>query len=212
MRSHASLSSLIEVMQVRAAEQPNGRAFTYLGDGETEAGSLTYGEIDRRARAIAATLQRYEIGGQRVLLLYSSALEFVPAFFGVLYSGAIAVTAPLPASVRLARTLPRLEAIVTDANAKIGLTTLLAMNDVRGMFSASRELAALKWLSTDTIPSNRAEHWQQPEVDSETLAFLQYTSGSTAAPKGVMVSHGNVLHNSECIKLNWGYTRESVSV
>jgi acyl-CoA synthetase (AMP-forming)/AMP-acid ligase II len=177
-----------------------------------EGPSMTYGEIDRQARAVAVALQRDGLEGERALLLYPSGLPFVSAFYGALYAGVIAVTAPMPVSSRIGRTLPRLEAVVRDARPKVALTTLEAMADIEKVLPLSPELRSLRWLITDALPPASSEEWREPKVDLQTLAFLQYTSGSTASPKGVMVSHRNLLHNSECIRLNWRYTPESVSV
>ncbi|MEW6729943.1 MAG: fatty acyl-AMP ligase [Acidobacteriota bacterium] len=181
-------------------------------DGEKGAASLTYGEIDRQARAIAASMQRENIEGERVLLLYPPSLEFVPAFYGTLYAGAIVVTAPMPVASRLNRTLPRLEALVRDAQPKMALTTSEAMSEFQKILSMSSELQSMRWLTTDTIAIDASEDWREPNINLQTLAFLQYTSGSTSSPKGVMVNHKNILNNSECIRISWHYTNESVSV
>jgi acyl-CoA synthetase (AMP-forming)/AMP-acid ligase II len=205
-------SSLVDLLRWRAERQPEERAFTFLVDGDAEGQSLTYGEIDRQARAIAVALQQEGLEGERALLLYPSGLPFVSAFYGTLYAGVTVVTAPMPIPSRLGRTLPRLEAVVRDAQPKVALTTSEALAEIEKIFPLSPELRSLRWLATDTIPVDALDDWREPKIDLQTLAFLQYTSGSTASPKGVMVSHGNILHNSECIRLIWQYTHESVSV
>jgi acyl-CoA synthetase (AMP-forming)/AMP-acid ligase II len=210
--SLSRLRGLVDLMRERAEQKPEERAFTFLIDGDVEGPSLTYGEIDRRARSIAASLQQNGLEGERALLLYPSGLAFVTAFYGTLYAGVTAVTAPMPVPSRLARTLPRLEAVARDALPKVALTTSDAMIEIEKALSLSAELRSIRWLITDTLPSAVGDEWREPRIDLETLAFLQYTSGSTASPKGVMVSHGNLMHNSECIRLGWQYTRESVSV
>ena len=204
--------NLVELLCARAEQQPDQRAFTFLIDGETGTAGLSYGEIDRQARAIASSLMREGIKGERVLLLYPPSLAFVPAFSGTLYAGAIAVTAPMPVSHRLSRTLPRLEAVARDAQPKVALTTSEALREFEKILPLSPELRSMRWLATDTVSMDASSEWREPEINLETLAFLQYTSGSTSSPKGVMVSHGNLLHNSECIRHTWQYTPESVSV
>ncbi len=204
--------NLVELLRARAEQQTEQRAFTFLTDGELGAASVSYGEVDRQARAIAASLQREGIEGERVLLLYPPSLEFVPAFYGTLYAGAIVVTAPMPISSRLNRTLPRLEAVARDAQPKVALTTSEAMREFEKLFPLSPELRSIRWLATDTISLEASEEWREPEINLQTPAFLQYTSGSTSNPKGVMVNHASLLHNSECIRLTWQYTPESVSV
>lgn len=205
-------STLVALMRGRAEQQPEHQAFTFLLDGDREGQTLNYSEIDRHARAIASSLQRYGLEGERALLLYPPGLDFVPAFYGALYAGVIAVTAPMPVSARLSRTLPRLEAVARDAQPRVALTTSEAMREIEKILPKSPEMRSIRWLATDSIPQNISEDWQEPPIDSKTLAFLQYTSGSTSSPKGVAVSHGNLLHNSECIRLNWQYTHESVSI
>jgi acyl-CoA synthetase (AMP-forming)/AMP-acid ligase II len=205
-------SSLVELLCARAEQQPDQRAFTFLIDGETGAAGMSYGEIDRQARAIAASLMREGIEGERVLLLYPPGLAFVPAFYGTLYAGAIAVTAPMPLSHRLSRTLPRLEAVARDAQPKVALTTSEAMREFEKILPLSPELRSMRWLATDTVSMDASADWREPEINLQTPAFLQYTSGSTSSPKGVMVSHASLLHNSECIRLTWRYAPESVSV
>jgi acyl-CoA synthetase (AMP-forming)/AMP-acid ligase II len=173
---------------------------------------MSYGEIDRQARAIAASLEREGIEGERVLLLYPPGLAFVPAFYGTLYAGAVAVTAPMPVSHRLGRTLPRLEAVTRDAQPKVALTTSEAMGEFEKILPLSPELRSMRWLATDTVSTDASADWREPEINLQRLAFLQYTSGSTSSPKGVMVSHASILHNSECIRVTWQYKPESVSV
>jgi acyl-CoA synthetase (AMP-forming)/AMP-acid ligase II len=187
---------------LRALHQPHECAYTFLVDGETEEVSLTYGELDRQARAIAARLQSVGADGARVLLLYPPGLEYIAAFFGCLYAGMVAVPSYPP---RLSRPAPRLQAIVADAEATVALTTTRILSNVERRFAHTPELEALRWLATD----DPAEDWRDPEVESDTLAFLQYTSGSTAAPKGVMVSHGNLLHNSALIHQCFEHTPHS---
>jgi acyl-CoA synthetase (AMP-forming)/AMP-acid ligase II len=204
--------TLVELLRLRAEQQPERQAFTFLVDGETQALSMTYGELDRRARAIAAFLQRDGLAGERALLLYPPGLSFVAAFYGALYAGVTVVTAPMPVASRMGRTLPRLAAVATDARPAVALTSSEAMGDIEKTFPASAEMRSMRWLITDTVPDAASEQWREPEMNLQTLAFLQYTSGSTASPKGVMVSHANILHNSECIRRGWQYTPESVSV
>lgn len=202
-------STLVELLRWRVSVQPEHKAYTFLLDGEVEDSYLTYQELDRQARAIAALLQSYRASGERVLLLYPPGLEFIAAFFGCLYAGVVAVPAYPP---RPNHALSRLEAIVTDAQATIALTTQNILSDVERRFAQSGNLQGLRSLATDNIASALGSDWQEPTVSSDNLAFLQYTSGSTGTPKGVMVSHGNLLHNEQMIHRGFQHTEQSIFV
>jgi acyl-CoA synthetase (AMP-forming)/AMP-acid ligase II/acyl carrier protein len=201
--------SLVAVLRARAAADPDRRLYTFLADGEREGERLTAAELDHKARAIGAVLQQAGLQGQRALLLYPPGLEFVAAFLGCLYGGVAAVPAYPP---RSNRNLPRLLAIARDARPALALTTADLAAKLGGLAAAVPELAAVRLLSTDGIDLATAAGWRDPGSGRGTLAFLQYTSGSTAAPKGVMVSHGNLLHNEEMIRQAFGQSARSVIV
>jgi acyl-CoA synthetase (AMP-forming)/AMP-acid ligase II len=186
-------------LRLRAHQKPHEKAFTYLLDGSDDEVSLTYAELDRQARAIASRLQAEGMAGQRVLLLYVPGLEFIAALYGCLYAGAIAVPAYAPDPSRLARTLPRLQAIVQDCDVKLVLTTspLLSMADA--LLAHAPDLAAKRWAASDALAGGDGAAWVEPAAGANDVALLQYTSGSTAAPKGVVVSHRAALANLHMI-------------
>ena len=202
-------STLVELLSWRADRQAHQRAFVYLDNNGNEAAHLTYGELERQARCIGARLQQLGAGGQRVLLLYPTGTEYIAAFFGCLYAGAVAVPVFPP---RPNRTLERLEVIATDARATIALTTPSVFSKMKPSLTAAANLSAMQWLTTTALDESLAEEWREPVIDGDTLAFLQYTSGSTASPKGVMVSHGNLLHNQRVIKAACEHTEHSTFV
>jgi acyl transferase domain-containing protein/acyl-CoA synthetase (AMP-forming)/AMP-acid ligase II/thioesterase domain-containing protein/acyl carrier protein len=189
--------SLADVLRERAAGQPERRAYTFLVDGEAEEVHLTYGGLDLQARAVAAHLQSLGLHGERALLVYPSGLEYLAGFFGCLYAGAVAVPAYPP---RLNRSLARLRTIVQDARVAVALTTADLLEGLAPRLAAAPELGALPWVATDALGTAEAGGWRHPNAGPDTLAFLQYTSGSTTAPKGVMVTHGNLLHNQALIR------------
>jgi acyl-CoA synthetase (AMP-forming)/AMP-acid ligase II len=209
LNSGCNWSNFIELLTYRAQHQPAQTAYTFLSRGETETDKLTYLQLERKVKAIAARLQEIEAEGKRALLIYSPGLEFIAAFFGCIYASVVAVPAYPP---RRNQKMNRLQAIVENAQATVALTTVALRENIEPRLAQSPEMAALEWLTTDDIPSELGSHWQKPLVDSNTLAFLQYTSGSTGTPKGVMVSHGNLLQNSELIYQSFGHSSDSQGV
>jgi 8-amino-7-oxononanoate synthase len=201
--------TLVDVLRHRAFHQPDHRAFTFLVDGETEEVNLSYGELDQRARAVAAWLQSLDLQGQRALLLYPAGLDFIVGFFGCLYAGVVAVPAYPP---RMNRSLERIEAIAADCEAKVALTTQAVWERVQPMLAQTPDLMKIDWLSTDRAAPGLDEQWSETDISSESLAFLQYTSGSTGTPKGVMLSHANLLHNSALISSAFEHTRSGTSI
>ncbi|MDD5036428.1 MAG: amino acid adenylation domain-containing protein, partial [Methylococcaceae bacterium] len=196
-------SNLVELLRIRAGEKSEQTAYLFLGDGENESGRLSFAELDLRARAIAARLQAMEMAGERVLLLYPPGLDYIQAFFGCLYAGVVAVPAYPPTRQHL----QRLQAILRDATPAIVMSTAELAKRFKEEFAGSGS-----WLATDTLAAEVAGPWHPPRVTPESLAFLQYTSGSTGDPKGVMVSHGNLLANQEAIRHRFGHTEQSTVV
>lgn len=205
-------SSIDEILRWRASHEPARTAYVYLGDGEREEARVNYAELDLRARASAVTLRELHARGERALLLYPPGLDFVAAFFGCLYSGVVAVPAYPPHPARPEITLPKLQAILADSQARFVLTTAPILSKVAPLFARDEEFKQLRWLATDELEHARAEDWNETEATPDDLAFLQYTSGSTSAPKGVMVSRRNLLQNSAYIHYGFEHTPESVSV
>jgi len=191
--------TLIDILRDRALRQPEQVAYTFLVDGETQSVGLTYRALARRVGAIARRLQDCCQKGDRVLLLYPPGLEYVAAFLGCLSAGVLAVPAYPP---RPNRSLERLLSLVKDAGATVVLTTpeLLTQLDQLPL-QGLKVLAEKDWGEQEL-----------PELALGELAFLQYTSGSTDTPKGVMVSHRNLLHNLAGIQERFGYSTESQGV
>ncbi|MBE9034041.1 non-ribosomal peptide synthetase [aff. Roholtiella sp. LEGE 12411] len=184
-------STVVELLRYRSSRQAKQLSYTFLGDGETQSDRLTYQELDRSSRAIASQLQSLDLSGERALLLYPPGLEYLAAFFGCLYAGVVAVPAYPP---RNQRNTPRILAILEDAQAAVILTTAALLPQLQSLFA--NKINNIQWLATDNLAPGIEKTWQEPFINTATLAFLQYTSGSTGTPKGVMLSHGNLLHNA----------------
>ena len=197
---------LNEILNYRAQHEPDRICYIFLQNGETPSASLTYGELDRQARVIAASLKSWQ--GERALLLYPSGLEFITAFFGCLYAGIVAVPVYPP---KRNQKLSRLLSIVNDAQAKLALTTSSTFESFRKRWVEESDLAKLQLVATDSIDVNPQE-FNPLLLTSESLAFLQYTSGSTGNPKGVKISHGNIIHNQQLIHQAFGHNKQSIGL
>jgi acyl-CoA synthetase (AMP-forming)/AMP-acid ligase II/acyl carrier protein len=202
-------STVVEVLRQRAAQDADKTALTFLADAHLATASLTYHELDCRARAIAATLQSRGLAGERALLLYPPGLDYIVAFFGCLYAGVVAVPTYPP---RRKRSVDRVKAIAENARAAAVLATPTVDAIGGRLWRQTQHGQSLHWLLHEELCAADAEAWREPALNGETLAFLQYTSGSTAAPKGVMLTHGNLLHNSRWIERSFANTRESRGV
>src|SRR5688572_11572701 len=199
MRSDASYQTMVELLAGQAARQPDATAFAFLDDrdGVTE---ITFRQLHRRATVIAARLQLELRPGDRALLVYPAGLEFISAFFGCLYAGVVAVPATYP---KPKRPMPRLQRIALDCDAHVALSTAQTLTTLDPEL-LSADAATSQWIATDELDDALADMWERPNLSADNLAFLQYTSGSTSDPKGVMVSHGNLLSNLEAIRRAFG--------
>mgnify|MGYP001824105781 CR=1 FL=1 len=202
-------ATLVDILRDRALTQPKQNLYTFLIDGESQTASLTYQELEQRAKAIAAYLQSICSPQERVLLLYPPGLDYIEAFFGCLYAGVIAIPAYPP---RPNRSLSRLQNIIDDAQATLALTNRSILTSLERKLTHAPELTRLRWLATDNIDVDLREDYQETFLSSDTLAFLQYTSGSTAKPKGVKISYHNLLHNLEAIHNCFQHNAESKGV
>ncbi|PSB57478.1 hybrid non-ribosomal peptide synthetase/type I polyketide synthase, partial [Chamaesiphon polymorphus] len=198
--------TLVELLGQRSIQQPAAVAYTFLVDAGSGQLNVTYGQLDRQARAIAAQLQQRQARGTRAVLLYPPGLDFIAAFFGCLYAGVVAVPLYPP---RRNQRVNRLQGAIQNADVKFALTTTDTLTAIEQSVSLVPELIEIECITTDNIDLDRATDWQAPLLQAGDLAFLQYTSGSTAAPKGVMVSHGNLLHNSSSIYQAFGHSDRS---
>lgn len=202
-----SASTFVDILRRRSLEQPQRIAYVFAGNDPDDDLSITYTELDRKARAIAAMLQAAEAADGRAVLVYPPGLTYVAAFFGCLYAGTAAVPV-YPPPRRAAR--ETIQAFIEDAEATAILGTAETLATLR---SAQLHAAvSLSWLNTDKVAPGQEHLWREPLIDADTLAYLQYTSGSTSTPRGVEQTHKNLLHNSALIRTAFGHTAESRGV
>ncbi|MCH6257187.1 amino acid adenylation domain-containing protein [Puniceicoccaceae bacterium K14] len=201
------MSTLYNILREHSSRLKEGVGYTFLEDGEDDASFLSYRDLDRKARAIAAALQSRDLAGKRVGLFFPPGLAYIEAFWGCLYAGAVAVPAYPPGSRRM---LPRIQSIIDDCNIEVVLCSESVKSRADRAFGAGGGFAGLDWLVTDSIDMVGVEAWREPEIEESTLAFLQYTSGSTGTPKGVMVSHGNLIANERMIEKAFGHDDQTV--
>ncbi|MEH2324905.1 MAG: AMP-binding protein [Nostoc sp.] len=204
-----NFSNLVDLLRYRALHQPNQTAFTYLEEQEELETTLTYQQLDAKARSIAVYLQNISTPGERILLLYPPGLDYIAAFFGCLYAELIAIPLYSP---RNNRKMSRIELIMEDSQAQIALTNSRSLINIQTLLNHAPDLKKLQWLATDEIDESLAEQWESKSVRSVSIAYLQYTSGSTSTPKGVMISHENALENSAEIAISWKTGTDSVLV
>jgi acyl-CoA synthetase (AMP-forming)/AMP-acid ligase II len=186
--------SLVDVLHDRAARHGERALYQQIADTEIVA-TLSYADADRRARALAVHLRERARPGERALLLYPFGLEYPAVFLACLYAGLVAVPAFPPDKQRAVKTMPRISAIIRDADATLILTTAELAPSVEFARAEASDPAALQILASDEIATTEADAdaWRRPDALERELAFLQYTSGSTGTPRGVMIGHDNLL-------------------
>ncbi len=209
--SHTSgeWATFVDVVRARAAERATQLAYTFLSERGVETGRWTYADLAARAQAIAARLQALGAPGTPVLLLYPPGLEFIAAFTGCLLAGAVAVPVFPPRRNQFGA---RLQQIAGDVGAELALVCGASLAATREACSGLPALERLRLLASDELELDEGVAWRDPHVTPETLALLQYTSGSTSTPKGVMLDHANLLHNQAAIHAAFEHDEHTVVV
>jgi acyl-CoA synthetase (AMP-forming)/AMP-acid ligase II len=199
-------SSLVALLAERARSQADDRAYIFLNDRGSEEAALTYAELNDAARALAARLTNLVRPGDRALLVFPPGLEFIVAFFGCLIARVIAVPMMMP---RRNSARDASAAILANCEPTVALTTsaFTLRQDLQARFAHE----GLQWLAVD-LTAGETDDAELPVPDPQTIAFLQYTSGSTSDPKGVAVTHANLLANLEMIRISLGNTSRSTHV
>lgn len=205
--------SLVDVLTTHASQRPDRIAYRYLvtGDSDGETADISYARLARRSRAVAAWLQDRGLAGSRAMLLYPPGLEFISGYLGCLSAGVIAVPGVPPRGrAQNHRALTRMKRLIADADAKVILGDREVVAALADMARHLPELADLTFVVTEDIPDDAADSWTEPDLGADSVAFLQYTSGSTSAPKGVAVTHGNLLDNERVITERMGHTPDTI--
>ncbi|EKE80857.1 fatty acyl-AMP ligase [Idiomarina xiamenensis] len=178
-------------------------ALTYLEKGEEPTDSVTFAEMDRHARSIAAYFQSRQAQGARVVMLFNASIESAYTFLGCIYGKVIAVPLPAPSSAKLDRYLMRVKSVISDGSAQYLLTTSDIQEKLQMITSGMPEFENIEWIAVDGLP-DYSGMWVHEGVVDNDIAYLQYTSGSTSTPKGVMISHANLMSNINYIGVNSG--------
>ena len=192
----AGCETLVDLLRFRAQSSPGRAVYRFLPGENKPEQQLTYEELDRRARSLAARIRETTQRGERALLLVPPGLDYVAAYFGCLYAGVIAVPAYPP---HPRRPDPRIPSIVGDCSPSVALTTESLLERRDQWAGGDDRLAALRWIAADDATDVSAS-WTDAGVAAADVAMLQYTSGSTASPKGVVLTHRNLLHNLSLIR------------
>jgi len=203
--------TIVELLFERAAQQPERPALTFLTDGDTATHAYDYAELHARARACAALLSERAAPGDRALLIYPTGPAYVVAFLGCLYAGLIAVPAYPPAS-RDPRHWSRLVSIIKDATPRLVLTESALAAPLTAAREAVPGLSSVQLVVTDGEPQADGDSWRWARPSPDSLAMLQYTSGSTTSPKGVMLSHQNLMAGERAISSAFSMSADDVVV
>jgi 8-amino-7-oxononanoate synthase len=201
------INSFVDVVRAHGHDIPEEIAYRFLSHGEDETSTLTFRQLDDQSKRIAATLQRMAVPGDRVVLLYQPGLEFIVGFLGCLYAGMIAVPAPPPkrkgAHDRFKNLISHCKpTLIISPEYPSASPTSLNRDDVfYGVTIRSHEFL----LQQD-------DEWHEINPRLSDIAFLQFTSGSTQNPRGVMISHENLIANNELIRTGFGHNGGLVGV
>ena len=199
---------IMNIIEERASKYPDDHGISFLNNSGEVTESYTIGSLVEKSHQLSLHFQKFNPKGKRFLLLYNQGLDFVIAFLGVLFSRGIAVTAYPP---RDKKHMPRINSIINDCDPVV----LLTSNDLLKKIDEWQDSQTgndKPIIATNDLNLESSEIWKPKSYSSQDIAFLQYTSGSTSNPKGVMISNANLLHNSLCLQEVFDLSRDSCSV
>jgi len=202
-------NNLVDMLQYRGDSNNSDIACILLEDGFTEKEIKTFGEIDLHARAVGASLQKIGQKGDPVLLLFPTGIDFIIGLFGCFYAGMVAIPAYPP---RKNKVNERFHSILDNSGTQIILTNDSLFNNVNAYLEAKTLAEQFTVLNYQDIDSTSSKGWVDPQLEPDDLAILQYTSGSTGDPNGVMVTHANILYNCEFIFQSFSLSHDSTLV
>jgi acyl-CoA synthetase (AMP-forming)/AMP-acid ligase II len=197
-------TTFVEALRERAESQPDAEAFTFLDHEGEEERRLDFAELDRRARAVASRLQALDLAGERALLACPPGTDCVAGLYGCLYAGVVATPCPAPDPGR-EYMAPRIRDIAADAKPRAVVTTTAMEPGIRDVLGES----AGHVVAVDSDDAGDPGGWRDPGVRSDDLALLNYTSGTSAVPRGVIISHENLIANCDYVAQAFGYTSET---
>ena len=201
-----------EVIKKRTESIPDHVVFRFLSDGVNENESFTYQQLETRAKAIAASMQKAGLKGDKVLLLFQPGLPYIASLFACFYAGFVAIPAYPP---RRNRGIDRIHTIISDSQAQICIVSRQVYDNIQSQKINRKKdelLEQLKWIIYEDVADSNAMEFSNTSISPDDVALLQYTSGSTGNPKGVLVTQLNLLYNSEYIRQSMGLSSSTVSV
>jgi len=202
--------TIIDALRLHAKQKPDVTAITYLVDGEEQTQTITFKELNTRAQAIAISLREKSPEAERALIVHEPGLDFVLALCACFYAGVAAIPTPTPAFRVNSRSAKRFGRLIKDADPDVILTHSDLFSKLTWFTHEQVGLTYRNWISTDTVAE--CDDNQLTAIDTKDVALIQYTSGSTADPKGVMISHGNLAANLSAIAEKFSLNGDSCVV